>query len=116
MAWERAEEFFPTGKVPLSDGSIITIDELKKSKVQTIYMDFTSRLKNMTKELRTYVWGANGECAILQKYNVNNLLPHPSDSVHPLNTYGIHMINNYTKLNNIDLTKMPIIEEILCGN
>lgn len=99
MAWERAEEIFPTQFISTSNG-VLTKDDLRNHNIPMIQMGSEKYARNMLTETKIYTWGADGESAINIAYDLLNSRPHVT-SESPTNVFGMAMLYNFYNLNNI---------------
>lgn len=110
MAWENANKIFPSGVVQTPDG-VITTQQLKDSGLKMIQYQSTKNARNMVIETKRYIWGDNGEFAIGTDYDLLNARPHVTNE-NPTNVFGMAMINNFYKLNNLaQLLEPPLGRE-----
>lgn len=103
MAWENADKIFPLGYALLPDGSQINNDDLKKSKIKTLFQDVQDLAVDMVTRHQRYFWGDEEEFRIYTMYDVYNEVPCPDPDYHPLNVYGMRMLADYLKFNNIKI-------------
>ena len=103
MKWKNADEFFPLGYATLPTGEKITNEELKKSDYQTMIHDARYLARQMVTKEERYFWGDEGEFYIHPLYDVYQETPHIDNVYYPLSVYGQKVINDYVKLNNIQL-------------
>ncbi len=100
--WENAEKIFPSGTTPDKQ---LTIEQLKQINPPYYTFPFETLARNMVISKKKYVWGNQGEFALIEDYNLQNLLPHPEiDSA--LNVYGQHMIVDYLYLKHLTLDEI----------
>lgn len=99
MAWEKANKIFPFGYADLPDGNYIPNNLLKDSKIKTIYKDVDRFARHMIISTERYVWGDEGEFAIVAPYDVYNCTRHVDFNYLPLSVYGQSMVNSYLAIN-----------------
>lgn len=100
MAWEHINRIFPTGKITTTEGDTLLNNEIIQQDLKTITAIRTYATRNMFYKQDKYVWGSNGEFAIINILDVLNLFPHV-DNIAPLNIYGMCMKNDFCIENNI---------------
>ena len=102
MAWEHINKIFPTGSIYTSADIFLTNQDIVNNKLKTVssYRTYVSR--NMVYKQEQWVWGEDGEFAIISTFDALNLVPHV-DNISPLNVYGNIMIKKFLDDNNIQI-------------
>ena len=102
MNWEQADKIFPSKRVILPSGEVISTNELKMSDINIITYPYTYCSRNMVILSGNTVWSKDGDFAILKSYDINDYSEMINDQ--PLfNVYGLKTLANYCQYKNLDI-------------
>ena len=100
MAWEHIDIIFPTGYMTTATGVTLTNQDIINNQLQVVSSIRNYCSRGMFYKEEEWVWGANGEFAIITKFDALNLIPHV-DGIAPLNVYGNMMVRQFLNEHNI---------------
>ena len=101
MAWEHINTIFPIGYMTASNGDVLTNQDIINNQLQVVSSIRNYCSRGMFYKEEEWVWGANGEFAIITKFDALNLVPHVDD-IAPLNVYGNMMVRQFLNEHNIE--------------